>query len=150
MKSYSRFISLIGGMIALFGFVLIWDSGFNDSGIEVANSSFNIITIMFLASYVIILTCLMFTQRTAWDRRMSRGLVFFSGGFGIFGFFILFFGDAFNVEIDNSEFDMLSYGGFVTVIGFILSIYGASKYPRTIQKSEPTDKPNEDLDTEPT
>ncbi|MDE0634437.1 MAG: hypothetical protein OXI43_01105 [Candidatus Poribacteria bacterium] len=140
MKQYSRFITLAGGVLALFSFMLPWEYGYRNSGVEFAQSSFNIITVLFLASFVIVLTCLMLNQHTSWKVKMSKFLVFNCGGIGLFGFFILFFGDSLNIRIDGSSFDELSLGGFVSVVGFILAIYGVTEYPKTLKSSATKDK----------
>ena len=139
MRQYSRFITLAGGIFALLSFLLPWDD-YGDSGVEFAQSSFNIITVLFFASFVIVLTCLMLNQHTSWKARMSRFLVFNCGGIGLFGFFILFFGGSLNIRIDGSSFDDLSFGGFVSVVGFILAIYGVTEYPKTLDSSATKDE----------
>ena len=95
---------------------------------------------MFFASFVIVLTCLMLNQHTPWKARMSRILVLSCGGIGLFGFIILFFGGSLKIRIDYDSFEALSFGGFVSVVGFILAIYGVTEYPKTLEDSATKDE----------
>lgn len=133
MKQNARLIILVGGILALISFILPWELGYGMSGVEYAQVSFNIITVLFFASCVIVLTCLVLNQHTLWKARMSKLLVFICGGIGFFGFLILFFGDSLDIRIANSSFDEPSIGAFVSVVGFILAIYGVTNYPKNLE-----------------
>ena len=52
MKHYSRLITLAGGILAFFSFVLPWDSSY--SGLQLANGKGGIVTLAFIVSLYII------------------------------------------------------------------------------------------------
>ncbi len=138
MKDYSRYITLAGGVLALLSFALPWESDY--SGVEYANMSFNFITLVFLASLVIIGTSLVLNRRERWKANLSRVLVFISSGFGICCFVVLFFGEGSDLKIESTWFDRIEYGVFLNVIGFILAIVGVWTHPKTSDISESNDE----------
>ncbi len=141
MKQYSRFITLAGGVLALFSFALPWDEDY--SGVEFANMSFNSITVIFFASLAIIGTSLVLNRRELWKAGLSRVLVIISSGIGLCCFVVLFFGNGLDLKIDGSWIDEIEYGAFLNAIGFILAIAGIWNYPKTTDISESNDEQDE-------
>lgn len=125
MKQYSRLITLAGGVIALFSFALPWD--YEDSGVELANDSFDyeyvfFVIVMFLASMFIIFLSLFFYYILI--LRITKFFVVLSSIIGLICFFVLFFGDRWDLDIEDN-----SYGVFLCAIGFVIAIVGVWEKP---------------------
>ncbi len=121
MKQYSRLIILVGGVIALSSFALPW--GDDDSGVVLANDSLHSnayvfsVRVMFLAALLIIFTSLFLYRESI--VRISKLFVYLSSIVGLICFFVLFFADSWDLDINETN-----YGVFLCAVGFIVAVVG--------------------------
>ena len=139
MKQYSRFITLAGGILALFSFVLPWESDY--SGVELANntshnSDVGFVLIVFIATLMIIVTSLVLNRQSLIKVWISKFIVTVSSSIGIFCFILLFFGERWDIDIYGNYADEIQYGAFLNAIGFILAVVGVWDSPKTLDISE--------------
>jgi hypothetical protein len=81
MKQYSRYITLIGGILAFLSFSMPWVEDDVYAGIEYVHEAEFFPTIVFIASLIVIVIGIyMLTQQTP---RKSRKLIFISSSIGI-------------------------------------------------------------------
>ena len=83
MKQHSRFISLVGGIIAFFSFALPWES--RDSGLELANGIGGVITIVFIVSLYLICINIYLISTKSNSYHWGNTFVFIIGLIGTYG-----------------------------------------------------------------
>ena len=113
MKQYSRFITLVGGILAFFSFSLPWEK--NHSGIELASIGVNTFTVIVIILLGIIGTGLFFLKS------LSRTLGVVTCGFGLCCCLVLLpgfedLGEYFDV---GSSFVTIAFMASLIVIGMI-------------------------------
>ena len=88
MKQHSRFISLVGGIIAFFSFALPWESRY--SGLQLANGIGGVITIVFIVSlfFICINIYLIFAKSNSYH--LGNTFVFIIGLIGTYGSIVAF------------------------------------------------------------
>ena len=70
MKQYSRFITVIGGILAFFSFALPWESDL--SGAQLANGGGTLITILLVVALAFIgVSIYMLNRYTSWNSRIN-------------------------------------------------------------------------------
>lgn len=124
MKKYVHYIPICSGLFTFFCFGLPWIH--DESGIVLANSHDGwLISIAFIASLGIILTCLI---------RLNRKIIIISSCIGLLCLIPLFFYRFLNLnlEILTSFPISIRYGVFLTAIGFFFTIVGTLDF---IQKA---------------
>lgn len=136
MKQYSRFITLVGGVVALISFAFPWAdkySGYKLINISFRNSNSDVgfVLLVFIVTWFIIVTSLVLNRQTLMKVKISKIMVTICSGIGLFCFFILFFGEGWNVRIYGNNVYEIQYGAFLNVVGFIIAIVGIWNHPTT-------------------
>ena len=136
MKQYSRYITLIGGILAFLSFSMPWVEGDSYGGIEYVHEAEFFPTIVFIASLIVIVIGIyMLTQQTP---RKSRKLIFISSSIGIgCALLLMLFVAPESFMRGNNRADM--YGIFVTNIGFMLALIGVCSMPKSGNNSKSKD-----------
>lgn len=140
MKQYSRFITLLGGVLAFFSFSMPWANKYK-LGIEYVRDGVTFPIIIFFPSLVVItIGIYMLTQQKP---RKSRTLVFVTCLIGI-GCLLRSMIVSYPVDRFGGRYEPTTmYGVFLTTIGFILAIVGVLDIPKIKSSSESSDKQNE-------
>lgn len=134
MKQYSRVITLVGGVVALISFAFPWAdkySGYELINISSLSSDVGFVLLVFIVTWFIIVTSLVLNRQTLMKVKISKIMVTICSGIGLFCFFILFFGEKWNVRIYGRNDYEIQYGAFINAIGFIIAIVGIWKHPTT-------------------
>ncbi len=136
MKQYSRYITLIGGILVFLSFSMPWVESDGYAGIEYVHEGEFCPTIVFIASLIVIVIGIyMLTQQTP---RKSRKLIFINSSIGIVcSLLLMLFVNPESFMRGNNRADM--YGIFVTNIGFMLALIGVCSMPKSGNNSKSKD-----------
>ena len=123
MKQHSRFISLVGGIIAFFSFALPWESRY--SGLELANGLGGVITIVFIVSlfFICINIYLIFAKSNSYH--WGNTFVFIIGLVGTYGSIVVF---SRNREININYVTIAFIASLVTIGTSIYMLNRQSPY----------------------